>query len=126
MLGSGSVELCLFTVISDMRSLPGKESDFGQRSLCRCIQGEELVRNDPGSPETSGEERRLLSGHKNECVLMFLFACVTPQNIWSEYDLHIVEILVCVCALEADICSVCSHSGGGECHSSGHRSAASA
>lgn len=37
-------------------NLPGKESGFGQRSLCCCIQGEELLRNYPGIPEISGEE----------------------------------------------------------------------
>lgn len=39
----------LLTEISENQ--PGKGSDSGQRSLCRCIPGEGLLRNDPGSPE---------------------------------------------------------------------------
>ena len=43
-------------VYSLLGVLPGRESDFEQRSLCHCTRGEELLRNDPGSPEVSGGE----------------------------------------------------------------------
>ena len=57
-----------FTSVVISIILLGKESDFEQRCLCRCTQGEELSRNDPGSPEFSGEERLLSSGPTKMCL----------------------------------------------------------